>query len=545
MEQSNAGQKEKASSSTATPSREKHRSKRETPGRERRRRWWFLPLAMAFGLIGGLLIAEAGLRVYLAYTFSRRLGGPTESVPSDVEVDVSLADLLCGDPDREIVYRFKPGARGRFMQLPVEINSRGFPDAEVSSEKTSRTLRIIGLGDSTMFGWGVRREERYMDLVEARLGEVFAPRYDVEIIVNAVPGWMAIQEIASFHASMLDLNADAVVIQFDPNDIKIPTNMFEPDFLRLDRVYLAALRSGPGGQALDELLEPDYDTPPRKYDSIIGWEPLTQAYRRLKQTCDRKGIELFAITAPRASDASEPDYDPEAAGLHESFAALCSELGIGLIDTNQLGYPYAGGGSLPQGDPSLHLPGDAHPSILGHAMMARALLRGLLPALAEGRLTGERLQAAMELVERKMDELYPPFPSRGLYHPEYWEDIPIQWTQERSSLLFKPRGASLAVNYFVGHPDVSAEKPVVVSLTVGTAQPEQFIHRGKGYVSHRFELGDYDGDFVELRIEVSRLFRESPKGRFLGIGLYPLEFPDEEETPRTQIAPVAEPVATP
>jgi len=41
------------------------------------------------------------------------------------------------------------------LQVPVRINSFGFRDGEHPKHKDDQTVRILGLGDSFTFGWGV------------------------------------------------------------------------------------------------------------------------------------------------------------------------------------------------------------------------------------------------------------------------------------------------------------------------------------------------------------------------------------------------------
>src|SRR5712692_4422183 len=53
--------------------------------------------------------------------------------------------------------------------VPVRINSVGMRDHEVAIPKPPCTFRVIGVGDSVMFGYGVRLEEIFLKRLEDQL----------------------------------------------------------------------------------------------------------------------------------------------------------------------------------------------------------------------------------------------------------------------------------------------------------------------------------------------------------------------------------------
>lgn len=84
-----------------------------------------------------------------------------------------ISDILILDND--VGHRLKPNASG--VQNSVEfktnirINSLGLRDSEYSTLKKSSTFRILVLGDSHTFGWGVEHKNIFTEQIEHELNE--------------------------------------------------------------------------------------------------------------------------------------------------------------------------------------------------------------------------------------------------------------------------------------------------------------------------------------------------------------------------------------
>src|SRR5262249_20912445 len=62
-----------------------------------------------------------------------------------------------------------PGASALLQGVPVTINSKGLRDNEYDYEPRPGVTRILALGDSVTFGWGVRLEHTYPKVLERLL----------------------------------------------------------------------------------------------------------------------------------------------------------------------------------------------------------------------------------------------------------------------------------------------------------------------------------------------------------------------------------------
>jgi len=151
-------------------------------------------LLASFSLFCGLLMAEGVLRLVRPEAVSA--------------VTPGLYEL---DPPRR--YRLQPGYRGELSNLTefdteVRISAQGLRDEEVGP-KAPGERRLLVLGDSFVFGWGVEREEA----LAARLGsELEGSSPGWRVINGGVPGYGLPDVVDAFEAWGLDLEPDAVVV---------------------------------------------------------------------------------------------------------------------------------------------------------------------------------------------------------------------------------------------------------------------------------------------------------------------------------------------
>ena len=71
-------------------------------------------------------------------------------------------------PDSLVYWTLRPNQTcyTKINHKPVRVNSHGTRGREFSVEKPPNTFRIVSLGDSKTFGWGLSEEETYSGLVD-------------------------------------------------------------------------------------------------------------------------------------------------------------------------------------------------------------------------------------------------------------------------------------------------------------------------------------------------------------------------------------------
>ena len=120
----------------------------------------------------------------------------------------------------------KPNVEEKFdgypIKLPrvttVKINSDGFRDKEYSIEKLNNTFRIIVLGDSITFGWGVENNETFSEILEDKLNSL-NNGINYEVLNFGVHGYNTLQEVELLKEKGLKYKPDMVIVGYYMNDV--------------------------------------------------------------------------------------------------------------------------------------------------------------------------------------------------------------------------------------------------------------------------------------------------------------------------------------
>lgn len=123
--------------------------------------------------------------------------------------------------ERELRPNFSQLFDGSIVKFPkvvnVTINSNGFRGKEYSIEKPNNTIRVLVLGDSVAFGWGVNENETFSVVLEKMLNSDAQKKY--EVLNLAVPGYNTEQEVEMLKTKGLKYNPDIIIIAYHRNDV--------------------------------------------------------------------------------------------------------------------------------------------------------------------------------------------------------------------------------------------------------------------------------------------------------------------------------------
>lgn len=131
--------------------------------------------------------------------------------------------------DRDLFYRLQPGLALELTDVaaPPAIRSRtrwtfrtngaGYNTPDVPIDKPAGTLRIVAMGDSSTFGWGVESEETYPRRLEALL-RARHPGRRIEVINLGVCGYSSFQGLILLRQEGLRYGPDVVTLSYGSND---------------------------------------------------------------------------------------------------------------------------------------------------------------------------------------------------------------------------------------------------------------------------------------------------------------------------------------
>src|SRR4030043_319513 len=127
--------------------------------------------------------------------------------------EIQLRHIIRLSKHPRIIYELIPNLSVNFFGKSLRTNPDGFRSPSYAKNKKAGVMRIIGLGDSFMFGWRMSNDECYLSLLEIKLLRNF-PDMTWEVINTAVPGYNTVMEVETLKAKGLQFGPDIVIIHY-------------------------------------------------------------------------------------------------------------------------------------------------------------------------------------------------------------------------------------------------------------------------------------------------------------------------------------------
>ena len=354
-----------------------------------------------------LICLEAAVRVNIARQAGQQRSAlallGSAPLPDDGK-DAELLHLLRPHPSGRIIYELRPDMETRFFGQPLTTDSRGFRTFARERPMAGEPVRILGIGDSVMFGWGVADGETYLAQLERALAER-SPQTGWLTINTAVPGYNTAMEVETLAVKGLELRPDLVLLGWVNNDLDLPHHLRPyPSALSPDRSFL-------------------YEWTARRLRRP-GTDPFSAPRIVAAGAGSREGTDesyLASLGAERRSLVGRPAFDravQELARLARthSFEVIvfnhrdraphlvkeaCSRLGFTLVNAyrHKKRFMRAQGIETEVGSSLTVSAADPHPSALGHRLLAEVLLESLekrgyvRPLTPPGNLPAGRVEA--------------------------------------------------------------------------------------------------------------------------------------------------------
>jgi len=349
--------------------------------------------AVILGCVLALLLAEGSLRAYLA-----------------------LAPDPPGSPyvrDAHAVYRLRPEAiLPDSSNCDDHINALGFRDREHAAKKPADTFRVLGIGDSFVYG-AVPVAQNFLRIAENTMARALGDSARVEMVMMGLGGYSTSNELGVLESVGLALAPDLVVLCFFVgNDVTgipvrgeviggrlyyVGSNRWWRHALRKSRLYVLAemfyvvqvksplMRANAAAVPMAKGLAPNGPVPPvtRAYADIESrnlpvyhrepsrssralWSEAERQLKLFDTRCHAAGVPWILMIVPE-----EIQVDPEVRvevlqALHASpdaydfdlpqrrLAVLARARGISVVD------PLPRMRSVHRPDARLYVPNDTH-----------------------------------------------------------------------------------------------------------------------------------------------------------------------------------------
>jgi len=112
-------------------------------------------------------------------------------------------------PDLELIWKLSPGTV--ISQNSIKINRKGIRGKERPYGKPPGTSRVLIIGNSTVFGWGLPDSQIFTNILEQKLNAAGgSPRY--EVINGGVPAYSSFQSLRFFKKELIRYDPDIIVV---------------------------------------------------------------------------------------------------------------------------------------------------------------------------------------------------------------------------------------------------------------------------------------------------------------------------------------------
>jgi len=259
---------------------------------------------LAFAILLGCVAMEVALRVIFAH-----------SLDFSMEMWKYAVKLKRPVANPDLSFAHAPNRSAFLMGVPVSINSEGLRDREFSLEKPPGVYRVMVLGDSTTFGWGVKAEDTAAKFLERKLNANLPAGYNrAEVMNTGVGNYDTVQEVTYYETIGWKYHPDLVVLVFFINDPEpVP---LEKKGLLIDRSYLIAFATNRiDGVMRHAGVRPDWKT---YYASLYddnrpGFQACKKALLSLSNSTRSHDAKLLVAILPELHQINNDSYPFKAA----------------------------------------------------------------------------------------------------------------------------------------------------------------------------------------------------------------------------------------
>ena len=244
--------------------------------------------------------------------------------------------------------------------------------------------RVVALGDSYTFGWGVDDEHTYPAQLERRLRDEYGLE-GVEVINAGTPGFNTMQEASYLASRWEELRPDVVVLGFVMNDAEPPRSAPRDPRERYCEASIwlweeLLLRTGWTDGALTSRAQRQRAYPLQFAPGAPERALCRRSLGEIAERCAEHAVPLLLFITPATNALPRTPADSyRYEGIHRVVQGWGEELGLATVDL----LPLFVNDERRLDRESLLVPGDGHPSELALGIFAEAMAPSVAEALGE------------------------------------------------------------------------------------------------------------------------------------------------------------------
>lgn len=303
-------------------------------------------------VLGMIYIILLGANWYLSRSYTYESMAPLFAEPS--------AEGLPYELKHNMNYSF----RGNYCKInPTLIltDDNGFRIGNEHLEASNDSIKILGLGDSEIFGWGVEYNDTYLFKLKQIIEQTNGT--EVDILNTGIPSFDTRSEYFMLKYKCLSYKPDVVILDFDTNDFFVTENYSIRVGMYDVNLWDKLIRKIPGikvlshtvlssrffSERLQMLINPDYKMEGYDYELVPFY---------MEQIAELVGKDKLFIVIPFMNGVELPDY--------ERFKIFLYENNFNVIDETDYLL------NLSEGELSLSFC-DPHPTPSLHTLTAKAI----------------------------------------------------------------------------------------------------------------------------------------------------------------------------
>ena len=198
----------------------------------------------------------------------------------------------------EISHAHKVNSSANLMGVEIKLNSLGHRNNELDGLKEEGEKRLFVLGDSIALGWGVAKEDVFVDNLEERLNEEKGSKTGFHFVTinSGVGNYNTFYKVELFKEQLKNVDPDLVILQYYINDAE-KNAKGRGGFILKHSLLIASIHYYISIFSQEKKTLAEYYTDIYK-DESEGWKNAKKSLEELKKICKNKQIPLIALLIP-------------------------------------------------------------------------------------------------------------------------------------------------------------------------------------------------------------------------------------------------------